>query len=83
MGCSKTLLGQGKSPVQKHWRLAVLSGNRRKSSRFGLSRCTGLPVSCRKVYAGPRDSHIGRVGKQHFSEFMLLYYKSISILREE
>ncbi|AZN97072.1 hypothetical protein EJ066_07080 [Mesorhizobium sp. M9A.F.Ca.ET.002.03.1.2] len=78
-----TAWARKKSPVQKHWRLAVLSGNRRKSTRFGLSRCTGLPVSCRKVYAGPRDSHTGCVGKQHFLDFMLLYYKSISILREE
>ncbi|WP_287202878.1 hypothetical protein, partial [Mesorhizobium sp.] len=52
-----------------------------ESARFGLFRCAGFPVSCRKVYADPGDSHTGRVGKQHFLEFMLLYYRSASILR--
>jgi hypothetical protein len=45
-----------------------------------MCRCAGLPVSRQKVYACPGDPHTGRVGKQHFLEFMLLYYKDVSIL---
>ncbi|SJM31489.1 hypothetical protein BQ8482_20104 [Mesorhizobium delmotii] len=54
------------------------SGNRRRVREVRALSLRRLPVCCRKVYACPSDSHTGRVGKQHFLEFMLLYYKSIA-----
>jgi hypothetical protein len=83
MGCSKTLLGQEKVSCSKALAPCLLSGNRRRVRAVRALSLRRLPVFCRKVYACPGDSHTGFVGKQHFLEFMLLYYKSISILHGE